>query len=355
MTLIASGSTERWYAAPDEDPLTRQLRLLVRSSLAGSAPEAWAQLTDLGAVDFDVPMALGGLELGPTALAVLCEEVGASTQPVPLVDALVTAQLLVAAEQRIPLDRLRGGAPVAVAGPLPAPYGVTVERPSGRHGRFDTTLGPFSTGVTPQGLLVLVGNAGPDAHLLPVPAPGVELRALPERGGGPSGVAVLSAVHLDVGSALVNGGAPVLDEVGRRAAVYQAALVAGLTAAAMTALVNRLRERQQFGRALVAHQVPRLRTAALLARLDVVRQTVAEAADGLDDGRTTAARAAGTLALAAETGLDVSRDAVHLHGAAGLGRSTVVASCYRRLAWEALRCGSLPALWRAAAGCEGSR
>lgn len=358
MTITTGTTAERWHASPGEDSLTRQLRLLVRGSLSGTPEQAWAELTDLGAIDFDVPMALGGLELGSGALAVLCEEVGASTQPVPLVDALVTARLLVATGQRLPLERLRRGVPVAVAGRLPAPRGVALDRPVAVRGRFDTTLGPFSTGVEPHGLLVVVqGEFGPAAHLLALPATGIELRPLPDRGGGPAGLAVLGAVHLDAGdggTASVAGEESVLEEIGRSAAVYQAALIAGLTAAALTALVARLRERRQFGKELLAHQVPRLRTAALLARLDVVRMTVAEAADGLDDGTTTAARAAGTLALAAETGLDVSRDAVHLHGAAGLGRSTTVAGCYRRLAWESLRCGPLPGLWRAAASCEGA-
>lgn len=355
MTVMTAGAAERWHASHGEDALTRQLRLLVRGSLGGTPAQAWAELTDLGAVDFDVPMEYDGLELGPAALAVLCEEVGASTQPLPLVDALVAAQLLVGADRRVAVERLRTGVPVAVAGRLPAPRGVIPERPAGLHGRFDTTVGPFSAGVAPQGLVVLVaGPTGPAAHLLAVPGPGVELRELPERGGGPTAVAVLGAVDLG-GATLVTDEQPLLNDVGRRAAVYQAALISGLTAAAMTALVTRLRERQQFGRPLAAHQVPRLRTAALLARLDVVRMTVAEAAGGLDDGTTTAARAAGVLALAAETGLDVSRDAVHLHGASGLGRSTVVAACYRRMAWEALRCGPLPALWRAAAAHEGPR
>ncbi len=43
---------------------------------------------------------------------------------------------------------------------------------------------------------------------------------------------------------------------------------------------------------------------------------------------------------------------MHLHGAAGLARETTVASCYRRVAWEALRCGRPALLWEAAAGPE---
>lgn len=340
----------RWTEWDDEDPLFRQLRLTVRRSLApdgtgseglpvkaGSAKDAWDALTEVGAWDFAVPIDHGGLELGHAVLAMVCEEVGRSLRPVPLLDTLIALDLLCGAAAPDLLDRVRSGdLPVAVAGRLPGPDGSPPQR----------TDAPFPAGVEPGALLAFSVN-GPSVRLVMLPSPGVEVKALPERGGGPAATAVLAETARTAGPPLLHGVATreALARVGLRAAVYQAALLTGLAGRALDALVERVRSRQQFGQALVKHQAPRHRAAALLARMDALRWAVTEAARDLDRAALPVAEAAGLLALTAETALEVAREAVHLHGAAGLARDSVVAACYSRVAWEALRCGSPAALW----------
>ncbi|MFC4061520.1 acyl-CoA dehydrogenase family protein, partial [Planomonospora corallina] len=258
------------------------------------------------------------------------------------------------------LDRVRaGGLPVPIPGRLPGLEGclstglVWRPDPAGDGGLLSGTAGPFSVGVAPGALLLLAETAGgPQVSLVPLPDPGVELRELADRGGGPAAAAILTDVRVPAEAVLLHGreAERALARVGLRGAVYQAALLTGLAAATLTAVVERIRSRQQFGQSLVKHQAPRLRVAGLLARLDAVRWAVADAARALDKGALGSGDAAGLLALAAETALDVTRDAVHLHGASGLVRDSLVASCYRRVAWEALRGGRPTLLWETAAG-----
>ncbi|MDP9850016.1 alkylation response protein AidB-like acyl-CoA dehydrogenase [Streptosporangium lutulentum] len=364
MTTMEPMTGEWWTDWEEEDPLFRQLRLTVRQTLrdsGGSPKQAWDALTDVGAWDFGVPLDRGGLELGHAVVSMLCEEVGCSTQPLPLLGTLVTLDLLSASSTHPGLlDQVRTGElPVPIPGRLPGLAGCLSTGlewradPAGGRGLLSGTAGPFSVGVQPGALLLLTETGqGPEASLVTLPATGVELRELADRGGGPTASAVLTDVRVSEESVLLRGheAEQALARVGLRVAVYQAALLTGLAAATLTAVVERIRSRQQFGQSLVKHQAPRLRVAGLLARLDAIRWAVADAAKSLDKGALGSSDAAGLLALTAETALDVTREAVHLHGASGLARDSVVASCYRRVAWEALRGGRPTLLWETAAG-----
>ncbi|MER5220666.1 acyl-CoA dehydrogenase family protein [Streptomyces flaveus] len=358
---------ERWREREEEDSLFRQLRLTVRQGLeidAGTPGHAWEALTQAGAWEFPLPIAMEGLDLGQSVITMVCEEGGNAMQPVPLTDTLLALDLLSGLGPLTSegleglLDRVRDGAhPIAVPGRLPDPRGTVPPgitwKPEGTGGIvLNGTGGPFAAGVGPGSLLVLAsGPDGPCVALVDLPAEGVELRPLRDHGGGAVAGAVFEEAHVPARAVLLQGIAAeqALARVGLRASVHQASLLAGITAAALTAVVSRIRSRQQFGQALVKHQAPRLRVAGLLARLDAVRWAVGDAAKDLDENRLTSGEAAGLIALTAETALDVTRDAVHLHGASGLVRSGFVAGCYRRAAWEALRCGRPTHLWDIAA------
>ncbi|MBT2369806.1 hypothetical protein J7E88_32180 [Streptomyces sp. ISL-10] len=360
---------ERWREREEEDALFRQLRLTVRQGLeldsGGTAECAWVALTQVGAWEFVLPIDKDGLDLGQAVLAMVCEEAGNAMQPLPLTDTLLALDVLSGLGPLAPeateglLDRVRAGEhPIAVPGRLPdpcgaVPPGITWKRDGDSGGIVLTgTVGPFATGVAPGSLLVLAtGPDGPCVALVELPAEGVALRSLRDHGGGAVSSAVFDGARVPAGAVLLRGIAAeqALARVGLRAAVHQASLLAGITAAALTAVVTRIRGRQQFGQALVKHQGPRLRVAGLLARLDAVRWAVGDAAKDLDENRLTPGEAAGLIALTAETALDVTREAVHLHGASGLVRDGLVAGCYRRTAWEALRCGRPTQLWDTAA------
>ncbi|POX37942.1 hypothetical protein C3486_25600 [Streptomyces sp. Ru73] len=367
-TTPGGGAAERWREREDEDALFRQLRLTVRQGLeaGGDTPAgAWEALTQVGAWEFALPIDKDGLDLGQAVLAMVCEEAGNTMQPVPLADTLLAVDLLAGLGPAAPeaadalLDRVRAGEhPLAVPGRLPDPRGTVPPgvtwKPDGSTGGIvlTGTGGPFAAGVGAGALLVLAsGPDGPCAALVDLPAAGVEVRPLRDHGGGAVSGAVFEETRLPAEAVLLRGLAAeqALARVGLRAAVHQAALLAGLTAAALTAVVDRIRGRRQFGQPLVKHQAPRLRVAGLLARLDAVRWAVGDAARDLDKDRLTPGEAAGLIALTAETALDVTRDAIHLHGASGLVRDGLVAGCYRRAAWEALRCGRPAHLWETAA------
>ncbi|WP_424211342.1 acyl-CoA dehydrogenase family protein [Streptomyces sp. BI20] len=363
-----TAKSERWREREDEDALFRRLRLTVRGALevdGASAPGAWEALTQVGAWEFALPMDQDGLDLGQAVAAMVCEEAGNATRTVPVVDTLLALDLisglgpLAPAGAQALVDRVRAGeSPIAVPGRLPDPRGHVppgvVWRAEGPAGgvRLTGTGGPFAAGVDAGALLVLAtGPEGPLVALVEPSAPGISVRPLRDHGGGAVAGVVFEDAPVPAEAVLLRGLAAeqALARVGPRAAVQQAALLSGIAAAALTAVVARIRGRQQFGRALVAHQGPRLRVAGYLARLDAVRWAVGDAARDLDEDRLAPGEAAGLIALTAETTLDITRDAVHLHGASGLARDALVAGCYRRAAWEALRCGRPAGLWDLAA------
>lgn len=350
MNPHATTTGETWSPLPAEDPTFRQMRRTVRTELGASPAVAWRSLGEVGAWVFATSVDDGGLDLGNSAAAMVCEEAGVMLNPLPVVDAFVSAAVFARLGRADLVARVADGEVVVWAGTLPADAAGGTNACAANAGTDAVVRGPFPAAVTARSALVVERRDGHTAlRLLTGPSDGLAVEHLVVD----SAAAVLADAPANASSSaetLVEDDAldALLAEVAPIVALYQAALLTGLATAAVDTLLDRIRSRVQFGATIAAQQSPRHRAAAALTELDVLRTHLDAAARAYDDGAAPAL--GGLVALAAETALTTSRELVHLHGASGLVDGTAASLCYRRIGWEALRCGPLPALWAAVGG-----
>lgn len=342
MNSHTTTNVETWASLHVEDPTFRQMRRTVRTELGAPPDVAWRSLGEIGAWLFATSVDDGGLDLGHAAAAMVCEEAGVTLNPLPVVDAFVSTALFARLGRADLVARVADGEVVVWAGTLPA--GVAAARATTT--TDDVVRGPFPAAVPARSALVVDRRDG-HAVLRLLTAASSEL-AVERLVVDP--VACVLADTTAGGETLVEGDElnALLEDAAPLVALYQAALLTGLATAAVDALLDRIRSRVQFGAVIATQQSPRHRVAAALTELDVLRAHLDAAARAYDDGNATAMP--GLVALAAETASTISRELVHLHGASGLVDGTVAALCYRRIGWEALRCGPLPGLWTAVQG-----
>lgn len=257
-------------------------------------------LVGLDLYAIEVPEHAGGLSLGLGHAVVACEELGRRVAPDGYRAAALLCDMLLAAGTDLARDRCA--------------------RVAAGKARVSTTAGTGDTDV--------VVNADDEAGVLravaPVSgevwavAPARDDRAMPSR--------------------------PVV-----RARVRQAAYLLGLAAQAHRLAVDRAARRRQFGQAVLSRQAVGFRLAQHFAEVSAVRLLVHEAAWRDDTGAAAALAATRALAYAAELAIEVTAQAVHVHGALGLTRSAQVHRHYQAAVVEALRWGSPAELWRQAA------
>jgi alkylation response protein AidB-like acyl-CoA dehydrogenase len=180
---------------------------------------------------------------------------------------------------------------------------------------------------------LLIG--GPRGYLLvPVRQSGVALRGHDDLGRGDLYEVAFTGAAVGARGGTASTWAWAL----ARGRLQHAAYLAALAGAALEAAVRRVKERSAFGRPLAKLQAPAFRLAAYAAEVHAVRTLVRSAAAA--EPADLALTAAQALFLAADLAVEVTGEAVHLHGAAGLTEEQDVSVFYRRAAVEATRLGS---------------
>lgn len=293
----------------------------------------WRALVEQGWLAVAVPEELGGVGLGWVELAVLCEQAGAHTAPVPFLSQVLAIDALVRANRG---DSTEPGAAARAADLLPGlidgtTSGAVAWRPveARRHGDDAWTL----SGAT-------VPAAGlPGAQLVVVPAVDVS---------DPSGDGVLvgdqSLFLVDLAAAgLASTGEPAMDltrRVGRltfadtpairlggsdavaafvdAGAVGLSAELLGGAAAVMGQAVEYAKERKQFGQPIGSFQAVKHRCADMLVDVEGMRSAAYYAAWCLaadDPDRSVAASTAKS--WCSDAALRVSTSALQVHGGIG--------------------------------------
>jgi alkylation response protein AidB-like acyl-CoA dehydrogenase len=138
------------------------------------------------------------------------------------------------------------------------------------------------------------------------------------------------------------------------ARIRQAAYLTGLAAAALDSGARYTAQRRQFGRALLDMDVVGTAMAAAHAHVQAARLSVRRAALLADTGAPDVTAATRSLALAAETALQVTRQVLHHHGAHGMTLAAPIQWYYRHAAVEAHRHGPIDQLWLQALTTPGS-
>ena len=301
---------------------------MIRDSAAGIAPRSgdlrriralrftdpgfdsgvWREMCAMGWTGLRVAEDLGGSGLGMSEFCALCEELGASLAPEPLIPVAMAARLLPAAH----LTQVLSGERVVI----PAwqeranSYGVgggSAELRDGRlHGR--KMFVPMGSGadaflVTARGGLALVARD----------AAGLTLDIERRQDGGNFGTLTFDGAPAE---AIAGDAADALDE----AALATAAYMLGVMERAFAMTLDYLRTRQQFGRLIGSFQALQHRAADLKIQLSLTRASVESAAATLDSNGGPALRRAAVSrakARAADAGMVVTRQCIQLHGGIG--------------------------------------
>ena len=300
--------------------------------------DLWAAMADAGLLGIAVPAEHGGAGLGVLELAMVLEEVGRRTAPVPALATLALGALPVA----------RFGTPDQRAALLPGVVaGTTVltaalVEPLGDLGRPTTTArrdgdGWVLDGVrtnVPAGLVadtVIVpatvdGSDGADGaevglFLVAADAGGVTRERQDTTTGTPDALMTLDGVRLD-GDALLG---PVDDGSALRwlvehATVAACALMSGLAAEAVRITGEYTTAREQFGRPIATFQAVGQRAADAYVDAQAIRLTMLQAAWRLANDAPADREVAVAKYFASLGGHRVVHAAAHLHGGTGVDR-----------------------------------
>lgn len=300
---------------------------MIRDSAAGIAPRTgdlkrvralrfadpgfdrgvWRQMCEMGWPGLRVAEDKGGSGLGMAEFCALCEELGASLVPEPLIPVAMAASLLPAGH----LAAVLGGERIVVP--------AWQERANS----FETAASAQLAGGKVSGKKVFVPMAsGADAFLVTTAsglalvardAPGVSVEIERTQDGGNFGTVRLENAPAEP---LPGDAADALDD----AALATAAYMLGVMDRAFAMTLDYLKTRQQFGRVIGTFQALQHRAADLKIQLSLTRASVESAAATLDADVAPAVRKAAVSrakARASDAGMVVTRQCIQLHGGIG--------------------------------------
>lgn len=298
----------------------------------GESETMWKEMAQLGWLGLSLPEDAGGSGLGMVETAIVLEELGRAACPGPYAPTVLAASAIAraggAAQRARWLPTIAAGGARATLALLereldwdPEATATRAER-AGDGWRLtgvkdfvpwahvaDVVLVPARTaeGVT----LFLVEPAAPGLRLTPRPAmdPGLRQATLALDGVSVPADALLGAP---------GGGAPVLEELLRRAAVGAAAEMLGAARRCLEMSVEYAKVREQFGQPIGSFQAIRHRCAEMLLAVENAHAATYYAAWALDarseDHEVAASVAKAYVSEAART---VCGDAIQVHGGIG--------------------------------------
>lgn len=311
--------------------------------------ELWQALAELGVLGASIPESYGGVGLGPVELAIVAQEIGRTTAPVPFFSSvcMATEALLLAGseEQKAKwLPKLSSGEIVGTLawteGPT-APSGALVECVL-EDGLLRGVKTPVADAELAQICVVVAKADGRDAlALVELGQPGVKV----DRLLGVDELRRFSRIAFDGARAELMAGADAsaaLEQILDRAAVYVAFEQVGGAEAALDATRDFSLQRHIFGRPLGSYQAVKHTLADIYSRLELATCNALYAVHALANGRPDARIAAATARIGAtEVYEEMARQGLQYHGGIGF---TWEANChfhYRRARMLALNVGSV--------------
>ncbi|MCL6732430.1 acyl-CoA dehydrogenase family protein [Streptomyces neyagawaensis] len=297
--------------------------------LSEHAPGVDAGLWDtlgrqVGLAALGLPEAVGGIG-GLAEIAVVCEELGRTLAPVPLLSSTVLAGQVLAgcgtADEA--LAELAEGAvhALAVAAPdgtwRPDAVPVTVTWQGGVPVVDGTAPFVLDGGDARALVVAAAGTDGVDLFLADPGGPGVAVRRVPTLDLS-RGQAVVTFSGARVRALTAGGeGAHIVSRALDVALVALAAEQLGGAQAALDMTVAHVRDRTQFGRPIGGFQAVKHTCADMLLQVEGARSAVLRAVDAAPSHRPSAEAAAVAQAWCSEAFVSVAAECVHLHGGMG--------------------------------------
>lgn len=295
--------------------------------------ELWASMADAGLLGIAVPAEHGGAGLGLLELALVLEEVGRRTAPVPALACLAYGALPVArwgstAQQGEILPGVVAGTTVITAA-LVEPLGdprrpTTTARRDGDAWVLDGTRTNVPAGLVADLVLVPATTDAGDVGLFVVPtdAPGLTRDRQDTTTGTPEAQVTLSGVRLGADAVLgpLDSAGTALGWLVEHATAATCAVMAGVAAEAVRITGEYTSTREQFGRPIATFQAVGQRAADAYVDAQGIRLTMLQAAWRLAAGMPADREVAVAKYHAALGGHRVVHAAAHLHGGMGVDR-----------------------------------
>ncbi|HEY5287776.1 MAG TPA: acyl-CoA dehydrogenase family protein [Solirubrobacteraceae bacterium] len=286
---------------------------------AGRLDEAlWDELCELGWPGIAIAEEYGGQGLGLVELSILCEELGRTLAPVPLLSCALVGVLIEQAGSPEQRERwLSGLASGETIGALGMARGGVAE---------------LVVGASDAQVLVLLDAADSEVRVYT----SEEVTVEPVDSIDPTRPAGLVRASADAGERLdgdVTGGVD-------RALVAIASELVGVSERALEMTVAYVKERKQFGVPVGAYQAVSHRCAQMLLDTEKARATTAFAGWAADaDPQRLGEAAAMAKAAASEAGVEVSASAIQAHGGIGFTWEADVHWLYKRALVDAALLG----------------
>ena len=293
------------------------------------ADDAWQALAEANLLGVAIPEAFGGMDLGFTALCLLCQEVGRTVAPVPVYGALVLGALPLSrfgseALQAEWLPRIATGEAIVTAGLLELDS-TDPRRPSTRAERTDSgwrisgekTLVP--AGMQADRILVSALTEEGPALFFVTPG-GRGLRREVQASSDGQAYAYLALADVEVGDADRLGpiGDETLDWLLERATAARCAMQLGVTERALEMTADYGRERIQFDVPIGSFQAFHQRAADAYIQVEGIRLTAWETIWKLDAGHPAQDMVRVAKFAAADGAAFSSYACQHLHGGVGI-------------------------------------
>lgn len=295
--------------------------------------DLWQKLAEAGLVGVAVDETYGGAGLGFLELALVSEQVGRTTAPVPFIETAVLGALPLQhfgsdAQKQAWLPGVCRGEIVLTAA-LTEPQAElddpqTTATPDGDGFRLHGTKISVPFGQVADRILVpactSAGEIG--VFLLDPEAPGVRREALVTTSRQPEVVLELADVAVPSDALLgdLAHGRSILEWIALRGTAALCSLALGVAEAAVDLTSEYTKARKQFGQPIATFQAVGQRAADAFVDTEGIRLTSWQAAWRIATGLDATREVAVAKVWAAEAGQRVVHAAVHLHGGMGVDR-----------------------------------
>ncbi|MCW2589265.1 MAG: fadE18 [Mycobacterium sp.] len=278
------------------------LRSLARELL--SKGDDWQQLVDAGWVGLEVPESLGGAEATFVETAIVLEELGRAAVPSRFLGTVLTVGALTALSPNNSRDRLLESVAAGTSAAFASGFTVSGGVVSGRAEYVPDADGAEIVLLLADdgGVPVVVTSADLTVTAQPVLD---ETRALAVVTA--EGAAISELWPLPVDPSALND----------RAAVAVACDSLGVAEAMLSATVDYVKVRQQFGRPIGSFQAVKHSCADMLVQTSVARQLVNAAVTQVAEGADASVASSMAKSYACGAAVDVVGKAMQLHGGIG--------------------------------------
>jgi acyl-CoA dehydrogenase len=297
--------------------------------------ELWNEVAQAGLVGIAIPEACGGGGLSFFELALVIEQVGRTSAPIPFIETAVLGALAIAefgsdAQKNALLPKVAEGELILTAGLVEDE--ASIATPDGDGWSLSGTRLFVPAAQLADRILVPaeIAGAGSGVFLVDPSADGVRLEELDTTSGQPEAVVVLDGVRVGPDDLLGDGsdGAAIARWIELRGTAALASLSLGVCEEALELTAEYTKTRKQFDQPIAMFQAVGHRAADAYVDTEGIRLTSWQAAWRLGAGMPAEAEVAVAKFWAAEAGSRVVHAAQHLHGGVGVDRDYPVHRCF---------------------------